>query len=201
MLRREKSSAFHNHGWWTRQKERLVETTEELKRGKKALSFLNLADSCSEYSGKIFSFIIWPLFIIIVLEVIARRGFGSPTSWVMVLSRFIFGGYFLIGGAYCLLKNAHPAMPLIRDRLKPRNKAILDLFTSALFFLFCAVFLWETVGICWESTLMDERAFEAWRAPRWPYMWLVPFATVLLIFQGIAQFIRTLRHFAEGDHK
>ena len=176
-------------------------TTEEIKRGRIAPYFLALADSCSEYSGRIFSFVIWPLFIIIVIEVIARRIFGSPTSWVMVLSRFLFGGYFLIGGAYCLLKNAHPAMPLIRDRLKPRNKAILDLLCSTLFFLFCAVFLWETVGICWEATLRDERAFEAWRAPRWPYMWLVPLATVLLILQGVAQFIRTLRHFSKGDQE
>ena len=144
---------------------------------------------------------IWPLFIIIVIEVIARRVFGSPTSWVMVLSRFIFGGYFLIGGAYCLLKDAHPSMPLIRDQLNPRRKALLDLLASSLFFFFCGIFLWGTVGICWEATLRDERAFEAWRAPRWPYMWLVPLATVLLILQGIAQFIRKLRLFAKGDQE
>lgn len=163
--------------------------------------FLRIADASSEYSGRISSYLIWPLFFIIVFEVIARRVFHSPTSYSLVLSRFIHGGYVLMGGAYCLLYGAHAFMPLIHDRLSRRKQAILDLITSMLFFGFCGVLFWGTVQFCWEATMRNECVFEAWRAPRWPYMWLVPVAIFLLILQGVAKFIRDLRTCVKGEKR
>jgi TRAP-type mannitol/chloroaromatic compound transport system permease small subunit len=39
---------------------------------------------------------------------------------------------------------------------------------------------------------------EAWRAPRWPYMWMLPLATFLLLLQTLAKFIRDLRKAIKG---
>ena len=161
--------------------------------------FLRIADASSNYSGKSSSYLIWPLFFIIIFEVIARRVFHSPTSYSLVLSRFIHGAYLLMGGAYCLLHNAHASMPLIYDRLSPRKQAALDLITSMFFFTYCGILFWEVVQVCWEATLRNEAVFEAWRAPRWPYMWMVPIAIFFLILQGVAKFIRDLHRYLNGD--
>jgi TRAP-type mannitol/chloroaromatic compound transport system permease small subunit len=173
--------------------------SESDEKGGLLPGFLRVADKCSEYSGRISSYLIWPLFFIIIFEVIARRVFHSPTSYSLVLSRFIHGGYVLMGGAYCLLHRAHAFMPLIHDRLSPRKQALLDLITSIFFFGFCGILFWETVQFCWEATMRNECVFEAWRAPRWPYMWMVPVAIFLLILQGVAKFIRDISTLIKGE--
>ena len=164
--------------------------------------FLRIVDASSEYSGRISSYLIWPLFFIIIFEIIARRVFHSPTSYSLVLSRFIHGGYILMGGAYCLLHNAHASMPLIYDRLSHRKQASLDLITSIFLFGYCGILFWEVVQFCWEATLRNEAVFEAWRAPRWPYMWMVPIAIFFMTLQGVAKFVRDLQTFFKGvkDH-
>ena len=82
-------------------------------------SFLRMIDALSEKPAIIIGFAIWPLFFVVVFEVIARRVFGSPTDWAMVMSKFIFGGYLLIGGGYCIMHGAHATMDLVHNKFSP----------------------------------------------------------------------------------
>jgi TRAP-type C4-dicarboxylate transport system permease small subunit len=161
-------------------------------------SFLRMINALSEKPAIIIGFAIWPLFFVVVFEVIARRVFGSPTDWAMVMSKFIFGGYLLIGGGYCIVHGAHATMDLVHNKFSPRGQAILDLVTSVVAFLYCIFLLWGGVQVCWDATLRNECVSEAWRAPRWPYMWMLPLATFLLLLQTLAKFIRDLRKAIKG---
>ena len=40
-------------------------------------------------------------------EVILRYVFNSPTMWSQELSNFVFGAFFILGGAYTLLHRDH----------------------------------------------------------------------------------------------
>ncbi len=162
-------------------------------------SFLRWADAISEKPSVVIGFAIWPLFFVVMYEVVARRVFGSPTDWAMVMSKFLFGGYLLIGGGYCILLGAHATMDMVHNKFSPRGQAILDLVTSTIAFLYCIFLLGGGVQVCWDATLRNECVSEAWRAPRWPYMWMLPLATLFLLLQVVAKFIRDLRKVAKGD--
>jgi len=161
-------------------------------------SFLRAADTISEKPSIIIGFAIWPLFFVVMFEVVARRVFGSPTDWAMAMSKFLFGGYLLIGGGYCISLGAHAAMDLVHKKLSPRGQAISDLFSSFLLFAYCVILLWGSIQVCWDATLRNECVSEAWMAPRWPYMWMLPVATFFMLLQGVAKFIRDLHKALQG---
>lgn len=141
------------------------------------------------------SFFVLSTMVILVIEVVARYIFNSPTIWANQLAILIFGGFFVMGGAYTLMHNGHVRMDLLYNRLPSnRARAIMDLITSSLFFLFCGALLYKTVPYCWQATLNDERVTGLiWRAVIWPTYWTLPVATFLLLLQGIIKFARDLR--------
>ena len=138
---------------------------------------------------------------ILVIEVVARYVFGAPTIWANHLSILIFGGFFIMGGAYTMMNDGHVKMDLLYNRLpNDRVRAILDLVTSSLFFLFCGVLLYKAVPYCWEATLNGERITAlCWQVYAWPTYWCLPVATLLLLIEGVIKFARTLRIAIRGE--
>lgn len=140
---------------------------------------------------------------ILVIEVVARYVFDSPTVWANQLSILIFGGFFIMGGAYTMLGDGHVRMDLIYRRLPGnRVRAVFDVATSSLFFLFCGVLLFKTVPYCWQATLNGDRVTAlAWPAIIWPTYWCLPVATFLLLVEGIIKTARSLRIAVTGERQ
>lgn len=141
------------------------------------------------------SFFVIVIMSILVIEVVARYVFDSPTVWANQLSILIFGGFFIMGGAYTMMSDGHVRMDLLYRRLpSDRTRAVVDLCTSSLFFLFCVILLLKTVPYCWEATLNGNRVTAlAWRAIAWPTYWCLPVATFLLLIEGIIKTARAAR--------
>ena len=98
---------------------------------------LRVIDSTSIWSGKICSMLILVMFSTFTYEVIMRYAFNAPTIWAHEFNTMIFGGYYILGGAFALYYGAHVNMDLLHRRLPLRTRAIVDLSTSILFFIFC----------------------------------------------------------------
>jgi TRAP-type mannitol/chloroaromatic compound transport system permease small subunit len=60
-------------------------------------------DAISDRIGRIFSYLVLPLTILIVFEVVTRRVFDAPTIWTFELSNFLYGSHFMLVAAYGLL--------------------------------------------------------------------------------------------------
>lgn len=138
----------------------------------------------------------WVVIIMLVLtmEVVARYIFNSPTKWANQLSILIFGGFFIMGGAYTMMHDGHVRMDLIYNRIRnARARVILDLVTSALFFLFIGALLFKAVPHIWQATLGSERVMGlAWHVIIWPTYWTLPVAAFLLLLEAIIKFARGL---------
>lgn len=132
------------------------------------------------------------LCLLLVYEVIMRYGFNSPSHWAYETSTFIFGGVGILGGAYVLLQGQHVRLDVFYGRLSPRTKAILDLVTTPVFFLVIVVLLWQSGAQAYKSVLIREFSDSVWGPPIYPIKIVVVIAVFLLLFQGIAKFIRDL---------
>ena len=71
---------------------------------KKVLKFV---DSISNWSGKIFAFLLWHGVAVLVYEVAARHLFDAPTIWAHGMTQRIFAAYYFICGAYIKIGRAH----------------------------------------------------------------------------------------------
>lgn len=165
------------------------------------MGLIRIFDKINEYVGKAVSFLILAMIGVVIYDVLMRYFLSKPQSWAPEISEYIFGALFLLGAGYTYLFDGHVRMDVIYERLKPRQRAILDLVTALFFFLSCAILLWKGIEVAWHSIELGERTSSAFAPPLYPMKVLVPVGALLLMLQGIAKFVRDiafLRKKADG---
>lgn len=150
-------------------------------------------DFISEWTGKATSYLILPGILILVWEVVSRYAFNNPTMWAHGTSQRLFATYYILAGAYVLRHNQHVTVDIFYTRLSVRKKAILSLFGSIFFFVFCGVLFWKGLDFAWTSLSQLEPDETPWRAPLYPFKMMVPLGALLILLQGVAKLIRDVR--------
>lgn len=163
--------------------------------------FLGIIDSISIWSGKLFSYLVWPMIIVIAIEIIARYFFNFPTVWATEAVTYLCGIYAVVGGAYTLRFRGHVNVDIIYARLSTRKKGIVDLVTSLFFFFFFGILLWTGFEMGWDSIEILETSGSAWSPPIYPVKLIVPLAALLMMLQGLADFIYNLKKVFIGERE
>ncbi len=149
-------------------------------------------DRVSEWSGKLFSWLVVPLTLLIVFEVISRA-MGVPTIWSFELSNFLFGAHFMLVAAYGLLNGSHVRIDLLVNRFSPRTQAIITIINYlVLFFPFVLVILGFGIFYAATSWSMWETSWSTWSPPLYPIKTVIPLTALMLLIQGVAEFIKTI---------
>jgi len=163
-------------------------------------TFLHVMESINEWVGRIFSWMVAVLTVIVVLEVVLRYFFNSPTVCNFEITKQLYGFYFMIVAGYTLLHGSHVSVDIIYERFSPRNRAILDLLSYTVFFFpFCIVMI--IYGTCFaaDSWRQMETSWSACGCPLYPIKTVVPVSFVLITIQGAVIFIRTLHRLIKGE--
>jgi len=149
---------------------------------------LKIIEGISEWSGKLFAYLLWPGVAVLVYEIGARHLFNAPTIWAHGVTQRIFAGYYIICGAYLIVYKSHINMDVIYNRFSLRTRAILDVIGAPLFFGFCGVLLWWGGSYAWDSLMRLEPCNTPFRAPLYPVKLMVPISAFLILLQGLAKF-------------
>ena len=151
---------------------------------------LRWIDSTNLWIGKTVSMLILVITGVICYEVFVRYFLHSPTQWAHEISAYTFGVFFMLGGGYTLLLREHVTMDILYSRFSPKGKAILDIVTSLLFFLFISIMIWKG----WQQAMLsigrNEHSTTFWAPPVYPFRTIVPIAAFLVFLQGLAKLIR-----------
>ena len=164
--------------------------------------FLKFADDISRISGTAISWLIIVLVFELVYDTIARYVFNAPTIWSFDISYMLYAILFMIGGVYTLMDNKHIRVDVFTEKFSPKNRALLEIIGYLLFF-FPVVLVLLIYGIIFvhESWIMGECQTKSYWSPRLCYFKLViPISALLLVLQGVAQFIRQINALrSKGD--
>lgn len=161
---------------------------------------LRAIDGLSEYSGRIFSVTVLIATVVVIFEVVMRYVFVSPTAWGFELPIILAGASYLLSGAYAEKHEAHIRVDLLYARMPPRGRALVDvLLTAPVFLGSLAVIAWYGLDWTLAAYEADTRTGTAWNPVVWPMRSLIPVGAVLLLLQGIAGLLRSLRILAGGD--
>jgi TRAP-type mannitol/chloroaromatic compound transport system permease small subunit len=156
------------------------------------LVFLNKIDEVNEKVGKGFSFLIFPLIGVVAYEVVMRYALNAPTEWGFEVTGFLFGTYAMLSGAYTFVRKAHVNVDIFYGRFSPRKRAIVNLFTSLIFFLFAITLLWKGSDFAWKSVMSSETSGSPWNPPVYPVKLAIPVGTFLLLIVGVVKYLRDL---------
>lgn len=154
---------------------------------------LTFIDNLNDWVGRILAYGIFLMFILVLTEVIRRYFFNSPTVWGNELTQLIFGVYVILSGGHILARGGHVNVDIFYARLSPKGRAIADIITFTIFFLFCGILLYYSSSLAWESLTTLEHSQSAWNPPLYPFKLMIPVAALLLLLQGTAKLIRDIR--------
>lgn len=158
------------------------------------MSVTKVIDTISDWCGRIVSWMIIPLVCGLTYEVIARYVFDAPTIWAYDLSYMLYGSHFMLGAGYTLLKKGHIRTDFFYDHWPVRRQATIDavaylfLFFPGIFFFLLASY--ESAAHSWAIGETSEAS--AWRPIIYPFKTVMPVTAVLLLFQGISEFLKSV---------
>ena len=156
---------------------------------------LRLIDTFSEWSGKILSYFVYFLIILLMYEIIMRYFFDLPTIWVHESSKLIFGAASVLMGAYCLLHHQHIRIDVIYGRFSPRTKAAIDCFTLGIIMFFCTLQIVHGIPFARQAFELQEVPIMAFKPLLWPEKATIGVAGAMVVLQAIAIWVRSF-HFA-----
>jgi TRAP-type mannitol/chloroaromatic compound transport system permease small subunit len=141
-----------------------------------------------------------PLTIVVVFEVISRRFFASPHIWATEVTDYIYGPHFMLVAAYTLLYKAHVRIDVIYMKFSPRTRGILDLFTYAVFFFpFCSIVFYQGLIYAGTSWSIGETSESAALRIVPLVKTVIPVSIGLLLIQGLATYIRAILQVIKGE--
>lgn len=140
-------------------------------------------------------------FVISAFEVVARYGFGAPTTWVHVTTTTLCGIAFALGGALVMARGEHIRITVLIDHLRPGARHAAELLGMA-----CGIVYLCGLGYgAIEEAVQSAWRFEGGRwvpeplpgPPGWPLPALLRVMLVVgtLLFLGVVlqQTLRLIR--------
>jgi TRAP-type mannitol/chloroaromatic compound transport system permease small subunit len=150
-------------------------------------------DAFGEWWGRVWAWLAVPLTLALTYEVIARYVFNAPTVWAFDVSYMLYGAHFMLGAGYTLLKKGHIRTDIFYADWTPRRQGQVDaacyllLFFPGMIFFFLAS--WDNAL---HSVLIGELSDQSpWRPPIYPFKMVIPVTALLLLIQGLSEFLKS----------
>ncbi len=154
--------------------------------------FLLFIDRISAWAGKVFSWLIVALMLVVCVEVFKRYILNAPTAWIFDFTNMLYGTLFMMGGAYTLAQNGHVRGDFLYGSMRPRLQAALDLALYFLFFIPGIVALFYAgYGYAQDSWRINEHSTVTSEGPPiYHFKTVIPLAGLLVMIQGLAEIVR-----------
>ena len=149
-------------------------------------------DRLSKAVGHAFAWCIIVLTFGTAYEVFVRYALRDPTSWAFDMSYIMYGGLFLMAGAYTLSRNGHVRGDIFYRKWPSRVQAGVEMVLYFIFF-FPGVLALMIAGWDYGTESMRIREVSVNSpvgVPIWQLKMLIPFAGFFLTLQGIAEVLR-----------
>ncbi|UNC92933.1 TRAP transporter small permease subunit [Candidatus Contubernalis alkaliaceticus] len=155
--------------------------------------FTSIIDSITEWAGKIISFLIVPLMLMLAYDIIIRK-IDTASIYVYDLSLWLFSLLFLTGISWVLLNGDHISIEVFSEKYPARMKIFLNLITLVIFLLpLCLI---QISGgfedFMFALTTKQQSVYSPWRVVVWPMKAMLPAGFALLLLQTISETVKNI---------
>jgi TRAP-type mannitol/chloroaromatic compound transport system permease small subunit len=161
---------------------------------------LRIVDQISTFVGKTAGWAILVLTFVTSYEVFMRYVLNAPTEWAFDASYILYGALFMLAGAYALSRNSHVRGDFLYRAWPVRRQAGMDLTLYVLFFFpGILALIYSGYGFAELAWLMKERSAASPNGPPvYHFKTLIPVTGVLMLLQGIVEFMRCIITVRDG---
>lgn len=132
------------------------------------------------------------LIIVLLIEAVMRYTFNRPQIWSLEVSEFIFGAYFVLGGAYVLMHERHVRMDALYSRWPRKRQALIDAITFSIIAIYLIIFVVGGIGnvlFSWRFGMVSQ---SAWGPPMTPIRIIIVVGGFFMVLISITRFIRDI---------
>ena len=163
--------------------------------------FLYAIDEFSTWVGKLASWLIIGLMMVVCVEVFKRYFLNAPTAWIFDAENMLYGSFFMLAGAYTLAQNAHVRGDFLYSSMRPRMQAWLDFVLYLVFFVPGIAALiyagYHYAGDSWR--ILEHSTVTADGPPVYYFKTVIPIAGALVMLQGFAEIVRCIVCIRTGE--
>ena len=154
---------------------------------------ISAIDTMSLTVGKIVCWMLVPMCLSMVYEVVARKYFLAPTMWAYDISRMLYGALFMLGAGYALSRGVHIRADFLYRNWSERTQGIVDsTLYLAFYFPGLLVFMWTSMDYAWTAVDRGERGMDtAWMPYMGPIKSVLPIGALLLLIQGVSETLKS----------
>jgi TRAP-type mannitol/chloroaromatic compound transport system permease small subunit len=167
---------------------------------KALVTIVRTIDRLALWSGRLFCWLVVPLVAGLTYEVIARYLFHAPTIWAYDVAYMLYGSHFMLGAAYTLYKGGHIRTDIFYQNWSVRTRGAIDaILYLFLFFPGIALFFWMGLQEALQSwDIREVSDASPWRPTIYPFKAVIPVALILLMIQGVSEFLKSAYAALEG---
>ena len=115
-------------------------------------------DAMSLWVGRTVCWMLVPLCVAMVYEVIARKYFLAPTMWAYDISRMLYGAFFMLGAGYALSRGVHIRADFLYRNWSARTQGIIDTSLYVVFYFpGLLAFMLTSIDYAWVAVYRGER--------------------------------------------
>jgi TRAP-type mannitol/chloroaromatic compound transport system permease small subunit len=178
----------------------------EAQPSRALLLTIRIIDTFTDVTGSVIAWLSVPLVAAVAYEVFARYLFNAPTIWSFDVTYMLYGALFMLGAAYALHKGAHIRTDFFWEAFSPRKKGWIDSISYVVFFFpsLIALGLISLHEANYAFSINEMSDQTPWRPVLWPFKYIVPVACLLLLIQGVSEFLKSFymaRTGVELEHK
>ncbi|HCA16303.1 MAG TPA: hypothetical protein DEO64_04050 [Alcaligenes faecalis] len=157
-------------------------------------------DRFNTWIGQLFGWLVLALTLFVSFEVFSRYVLSNPHAWAFDMMNMLYGGLFMMAGAYTLSKNGHVRGDVLYGFFPPRLQAGLDLILYILFFIPGVVAMfWAGFYFAAESwSIMEHSNITANGPPIYPFKAIIPLAGFCLLLQSFVEMVYCVRCLRDG---
>ena len=139
-------------------------------------------------------FLLAPLILSNVAEVLMRYVWQEPTVWAADMTVMTYGSLFMLGAAYTLREGAHVRTDIFWDKFSERTKGLIDSVSYLLLFLpvMAVLFGISIDDFVYAYSIGERSTLGLWQPIVWPFRGVVPLSAALLFVQGVSELLKAL---------
>lgn len=149
-------------------------------------------DSVNIWAGKLSSYVIGIVVLMMSYEVVSRYIFNAPTIWSGELCQYGLCFATMLGGGYTLLVDKHIRVDIIYRKFNFKRRAVIEMATWWIVIVFLLVLIWKGGELAIDAYLGNEKSMTFMEVPMYYSLALVPIGASLLLLQAVARMIRNV---------
>ena len=152
---------------------------------KALVAYVRITNRISRWTGYVVMYSIFAMMGVLLYSSFAKT-FSVPPLWALEVSQFMMVAYFLLGGAYSLLMDAHVRMDLLYGTWRPHTRLAVDAATAVFLIVFLVLLLFGGVSSALYALEYGERSYSAWRPYMAPIKIVMCLGILLMLMQAVA---------------